>query len=96
MNISEETVRHVAKLARLAVTDEDAHKLAPQLSDIISYAEQLQKLDLENVPPTSHSTDITNVLRRDIPRPSLSRDTLLSMAPDTDGQHVRVPAVLEG
>lgn len=96
MKITEDAVRHVAKLARLAVTPEEAAKLAPQLSDIISYAEQLQHLDLDDVPPTSHSLPLANVLRSDVPRPSLSREQALANAPDTDGQQVRVPAVLEG
>ncbi|QSO50171.1 Asp-tRNA(Asn)/Glu-tRNA(Gln) amidotransferase subunit GatC [Alicyclobacillus curvatus] len=96
MNITEDVVRHVAKLARLAVSEEEAHKLAPQLSDIISYAEQLQAVDLSNVPPTSHPLELSNVLRADVPREGLTNEQALANAPDSDGQQVRVPAVLEG
>lgn len=96
MKITVDTVRHVAKLARLAVTDEDAARLAPQLNDILDYAEQLQGLDLTEVPPTSHSLPLVNVLRADEPRASLTREQALANAPDSDGQQVRVPAVLEG
>lgn len=96
MKITEDTVLHVAKLARLAVSKEDAARLAPQLNDILAYAEQLQNLDLTDVPPTSHSLPLANVMRADQPRPSLPRDKALANAPDTDGQQVRVPAVLEG
>lgn len=96
MNITEDAVLHVAKLARLAVSEEEAHRLAPQLSDIISYAEQLQRVDLSDVVPTSHALQLTNVLRPDTPRPGLTREQALANAPDSDGQQVRVPAVLEG
>ncbi len=96
MNITEEVVKHVAKLARLAVTEEEARKLAPQLSDIISYAEQLQEVDLTDVPPTSHTLELSNVFRTDIPSEGLTNEQALANAPDSDGQQVRVPAVLEG
>ncbi|MCL6518154.1 Asp-tRNA(Asn)/Glu-tRNA(Gln) amidotransferase subunit GatC [Alicyclobacillus sp.] len=96
MKITADTVRHVAKLARLAVSEEEAAKLAPQLSDIIGYADELQSVDLADVPPTSHPFSLVNVLREDEPRPSLPRERALANAPDTDGEQVRVPAVLEG
>lgn len=96
MKISEATVRQVGKLARLAVSDEDAAQLAPQLNDILGYAEQLQQVDLSDVQPTSHSLPLTNVLRPDEARPSFDRATILANAPDSDGEQVRVPAVLEG
>jgi aspartyl-tRNA(Asn)/glutamyl-tRNA(Gln) amidotransferase subunit C len=96
LKITEDTVRHVAQLARLAVSAEEAARLAPQLNDILDYAEQLQSLDLSDVLPTSHSLPLTNVMRADEPRASLSREKALANAPDSDGQQVRVPAVLEG
>ncbi|MCF8563972.1 Asp-tRNA(Asn)/Glu-tRNA(Gln) amidotransferase subunit GatC [Alicyclobacillus tolerans] len=96
MKISEDTIRHVANLARLAVSDSEVTKLAPQLSDIITYAEQLQSVDLSAVEPTSHPFPLVNVLRADEPRPSLNRDAALANAPDSDGEQVRVPAVMEG
>lgn len=96
MNITEEVVKHVAKLARLAVAEEEARKLAPQLSDIISYAQQLQEVDLKDVAPTSHTLELSNVLRADVPCEGLTNEQALANAPDSDGQQVRVPAVLEG
>lgn len=96
MKITHETVQHVAKLARLAVSEEEARQLAPQLDEIIRYAEQLQAVDLEGVEPTSHPLPLVNVLRKDEPRPSLPREEVLAGAPDHDGEQVRVPAVLEG
>ncbi|GGI99839.1 aspartyl/glutamyl-tRNA(Asn/Gln) amidotransferase subunit C [Alicyclobacillus cellulosilyticus] len=96
VRISEDTVRQVAKLARLAVSDEEAQRLAPQLDEILSYAEQLQEVDLKGVAPTSHPFPLFNVLREDEPRKSFPREVMLANAPDTDGEQVRVPAVLEG
>ncbi|MCL6633512.1 MAG: Asp-tRNA(Asn)/Glu-tRNA(Gln) amidotransferase subunit GatC [Alicyclobacillus herbarius] len=96
MKISEDTVRHVAALARLSLSDREVAHLAPQLSEIIDYAEQLQEVDLSDVKPTSHSLTQTNVFREDEPRPSLAREVALACAPDRTDEYVRVPAVLEG
>ncbi|KPV45569.1 Asp-tRNA(Asn)/Glu-tRNA(Gln) amidotransferase subunit GatC [Alicyclobacillus ferrooxydans] len=95
MNITEDVVKNVAKLARLAVSEEDAQKLAPELSEIISYAQQLQEVDLTDVPPTSHSLSLVNVMRPDIPSAGLTREEALKNAPDSDGAEIRVPAVLD-
>ncbi len=96
MIISEETIRHVAKLARLALTDDEVHILTPQLSDILDYANELQEIELGDVEPTSHSFPLYNVLRADEPKPGLTREAALRNAPDSDGEQIRVPAVLEG
>jgi aspartyl-tRNA(Asn)/glutamyl-tRNA(Gln) amidotransferase subunit C len=96
VKLPEDPIRHEAKRARLAVSDEDVAKLAPQLSDIMDYNEQLQSVALDDVPPTSHPFELYNALREDEPRPSLPREKALANAPDTDGEQVRVPAVLEG
>lgn len=96
MKITEDVIRRVATLARLAVNDEEVATLTPQLNDIISYAEQLQDVDFGDVEPTSHSFAMVNVLRDDVARPGLSRTDALANAPDSDGEQVRVPAVLEG
>jgi aspartyl-tRNA(Asn)/glutamyl-tRNA(Gln) amidotransferase subunit C len=96
MDITEDTVRQVAKLARLSMTDEEVRAMAPELNDILSYAQQLQKVPLEDVEPTSHSQLLTNALRVDSPKPSLARAEALRNAPDSDEGQIRVPAVLEG
>ena len=96
MIISEDTIRHVAKLARLAVTDEQARLLAPQLSDILDYANELQEVDLTDVEPTSHSFPLYNVLRVDEAKPGLTKEAALNNAPDSDSGQVRVPGVLGG
>lgn len=96
MKITEDTVRHVAALARLAVHEDDIARLSSQLTDIIDYAESLQTADLRDVPPTSHPLALVNALRADASRPSLTRGVALANAPDSDGEQIRVPAVLEG
>lgn len=96
MKITEETVSHVARLARLAMPESERTLLAPQLSDILEYAETLQQVDMEGVVPTSHPFEQTNVLREDVVRPSLSHEAALANAPDKEAGQVRVPAVLEG
>ncbi|GMA57977.1 hypothetical protein GCM10025858_24800 [Alicyclobacillus sacchari] len=70
--------------------------MAPQLSDILEYAEQLQQVNMEGVEPTSHPFQEVNVLREDAVRPSLPRDLALANAPEQEAGQVRVPAVLEG
>jgi len=96
LKITEDVILHVAGLSRLAVSPSEVARLAPQLSDIMEYAEQLQEVDLTDVPPTSHPFPFVNVVRKDEMRPSLTRQEALQNAPDTDGVYVRVPAVLEG
>lgn len=96
MKITEDTVSHVARLARLAMSDQDKATLSPQLSEILDYAEQLQQVDLEGVEPTSHPFRQVNVLRQDVTRESLPRVVALQNAPDQEAGQVRVPAVLEG
>ncbi|KJE27520.1 Asp-tRNA(Asn)/Glu-tRNA(Gln) amidotransferase subunit GatC [Geobacillus thermoleovorans] len=93
--ISIEQVKHVADLARLAITDEEAEMFTKQLDAIITFAEQLNELDTENVPPTSHVLDMRNVMREDVPEPGLPREEVLKNAPDQQDGQFRVPAILE-
>ncbi|ABO65645.1 MULTISPECIES: Asp-tRNA(Asn)/Glu-tRNA(Gln) amidotransferase subunit GatC [Geobacillus] len=93
--ISIEQVKHVADLARLAMTDEEAELFTKQLDAIITFAEQLNELDTENVPPTSHVLDMRNVMREDEPEPGLPREEVLKNAPDQQDGQFRVPAILE-
>ncbi|MDQ0215783.1 aspartyl-tRNA(Asn)/glutamyl-tRNA(Gln) amidotransferase subunit C [Oikeobacillus pervagus] len=93
--ISTEQVKHVANLARLAITEEEAEKFTNHLDAIITFAEQLNELDTSNVKPTSHVLDIKNVLREDKAEKGLPREEVLKNAPDhLDGQ-VRVPSIIE-
>jgi aspartyl-tRNA(Asn)/glutamyl-tRNA(Gln) amidotransferase subunit C len=89
--IEREQVLHVAKLARLSFSDEEIDRLAPELSKIVEYVEQMDRLDLEGVEPTSHVVELQNVLREDVPRPSLPKERALEQAPDAADGGFRVP-----
>ena len=90
--IDREQVLHVAKLARLRLTDDEVERMSGELSTILEAIEQIGELDLEAVQPTSHVVDLENVLRPDEPRPSLPREQALANAPDATDQGFRVPS----
>jgi aspartyl-tRNA(Asn)/glutamyl-tRNA(Gln) amidotransferase subunit C len=90
--IEREQVLHVAKLARLSFSDKEIDRLAPELSKIVDYVEQMDRLELEGVEPTSHVVELQNVLREDVPRPSLPKERALEQAPDAAGGGFRVPS----
>jgi len=95
MEITREQVEHVAKLARLAIGEEEKALFARQLSSILTYAQTLNRLDTSSVEPTSHVIPIQNVFREDEVRPSLSREQAFANAPDTDAGCFRVPKIIE-
>jgi aspartyl-tRNA(Asn)/glutamyl-tRNA(Gln) amidotransferase subunit C len=95
LKLSNEEVKHIAKLSRLALTEDEAAEYASQLSQIIEYVEQLNNLDTSSVEPTSHVMRLDNVLVDDIPGTSLPREEALRNAPDTDGKFYRVPKIIE-
>ena len=95
MAITREEVLHVAKLARLKLTEEETQQYTRQLDAILNFAEQLKALDTENVPPTTHVLDVKNVMREDEVRPSWPREAVLQNAPDQEDGYFRVPDVLE-
>ena len=90
--IDRDQVLHVAKLARLRVTDDEVDRMAEELSKILEHVETMNELDLEGVEPTSHVVDLTNVLREDVPRPGLPREKALEQAPDAADGGFRVPS----
>jgi aspartyl-tRNA(Asn)/glutamyl-tRNA(Gln) amidotransferase subunit C len=90
--IDRDQVLHVAKLARLKVTDDEVDRMAEELSKILEHVETMNELDLEGVEPTSHVVDLTNVLRDDVPRPGLPREKALEQAPDAAEGGFRVPS----
>ena len=92
--ISAEQVKHVANLARLAITEEETEKFTKQLDAIITFAEQLNELDTENVEPTSHVLEMKNVVREDSPKPGLPREEVLKNAPEHQNGQIKVPAIL--
>jgi aspartyl-tRNA(Asn)/glutamyl-tRNA(Gln) amidotransferase subunit C len=90
--IEREQVLHVAKLARLRLSDEEIERMASELSGILDHIEKIEELDLEGVEPTSHVVALENVLRADEPRPSWPRDEMLEVAPDAGDGGFRVPS----
>ncbi len=95
MKITRKEVEHVAKLARLALRNEEIETLTDQLSNILTYVEKLNELDTKNVDPTSHVLPIKNVLREDEVKKSLGRDKALGNTPDRTEEFFRVPKVIE-
>lgn len=94
MALSDDEVRHVASLARLALSDAEVADLAPQLSAILDYAEQVGEVAAEDVPATTHPFALTNVTRPDDPRPSMPREDVLAMAPQVEQDRFRVPRIV--
>jgi len=93
--IDEAQVRHVAKLARLELSDEEVALFAGQLGAILQYFHQLQEVDTTGVEPMAHPLPVTNVLREDEPGPTFDPGTALANAPQREGSFFKVPPVLE-
>jgi len=94
--VTPETIRHVARLARLELTPEEEARLTSELQAIIGFVEQLEAVPTEGTAPMAHAIELTNVLREDLPSPSLPPDEALANAPDREGDFYRVPRVVEG
>ncbi len=94
MSLSADEVRHVAMLARLAVTDEEVEALAPELNAILGYAEQVGEVAADDVAPTVHPIPLTNVMRDDEPGEVLERATLLAGAPESEDDRIVVPRIV--
>ena len=90
--IEREQVLHVARLARLRLSEDEVEKMAGELSGILGHVDRIAELDLDDVKPTSHVVDLENVLRPDEPRPSWPRDDVLAQAPDPADGAFRVPS----
>jgi aspartyl-tRNA(Asn)/glutamyl-tRNA(Gln) amidotransferase subunit C len=90
--IGREQVLHVAKLARLRLSDGDIDRMSSELSGILDHIEKINELDLDDVEPTSHVVTLENVLRADEPRPSWPRERVLEAAPDAGDGGFRVPS----
>ena len=93
MAISRDEVLHVARLARLALTDEEVEQLTKELGAILDAVSVVGELDLADVPPTSHPLDLVNVWDEDEPRASLALGDVFANAPERDGDLFRVPPV---
>jgi len=95
MAIDSGQVNHIARLARLSISEDEKEMFGLQLSNILHYIEKLNELDTSEVAPTSHVLDLSNVFRQDAPRPSLSSREALSNSPDRDGDYYRVPRIID-
>lgn len=92
--ITEEQVRHVAKLSRLELSDEQVHRFADQLEHVLEHVGKLEALDVEHVEPMAHALDLANVLRDDAERQGLTNEQALANAPAKNPPFFKVPKVL--
>ncbi|MCX7857812.1 MAG: Asp-tRNA(Asn)/Glu-tRNA(Gln) amidotransferase subunit GatC [Deltaproteobacteria bacterium] len=95
MKIEKETVKYIAHLSRLDLTDEEIVEFTGQLDNILRYMDQLNELKTEGVEPTSHAIEIKTPLREDVVRNSLSQEESVSNAPERKGPFFKVPPVIE-
>jgi glutamyl-tRNA(Gln) and/or aspartyl-tRNA(Asn) amidotransferase, C subunit len=93
--ISRSEVEHVARLARLGLTDDEVERMAGQLNRILEAIGQLQSVDTSSVGPTAQVIALENVMRDDVARPGISREAALANAPLREGALLRVPVILE-
>ena len=95
MKLSREEVLHIARLARVALTEEEITRLSEQLSNLLEHFQVLQQVDTTDVPPTAQSIDLRSVMREDTVKESLSQEDVLYNAPHRDDDCFKVRAVLE-
>ena len=95
MKLSREEVLHIARLARVALTEEEITRMSEQLSNLLEHFEVLQKVDTTGIPPTAQSVTLQSVMREDKVTPSLPQEDVLANAPRREGDCFRVRAVLE-
>ena len=90
--IDRDQVLHVARLARLELSEDEVERMSGELSGILTHIEKIGELDLEGVPPTSHVVEVTNAIRPDEPRPSWPREQILEQAPAVRDDGFEVPS----
>jgi aspartyl-tRNA(Asn)/glutamyl-tRNA(Gln) amidotransferase subunit C len=95
MRISKEEIEHIASLARLYLSEEEKDLFGSQLSSVLDYMEKLNELDTKDIEPTSHVLPLSNVMRDDIPSPSIPKEDALLNAPDRTNKFYRVPKIIE-
>ena len=95
MTIDRAAVDHVARLARLALSEEERERMSAELAVILEHAEKIQALDLNGVEPTAHAVKLANVLREDEAKPSLSQEDALANAPEAEDGRFKVPRIVE-
>src|SRR3954468_19560532 len=92
--ITRDDVAHVARLARLSLTDDELDVFTGQLAAVLDHARDVESLDVGDVPPTAHPLPLKNVLRPDVPVPSLDRAEVLAVAPAVEDDRFAVPPIL--
>ncbi len=92
--ITRDAVAHVARLARLELTDDDLDMFTDQLAKVLGHAADVESLDVADVPPTSHPYPLRNVLRPDVIGPTLDRAEVLAAAPEVEDNRFKVPPIL--
>lgn len=95
MIIPREEIEHIALLSRLSLSEEEKDLFGPQLSAILGYMEKLNELDTKDIEPTSHVLSLNNVMRDDMPSPSIAREEALLNAPSCTDKFYRVPKIIE-
>ncbi|MDQ3620614.1 MAG: Asp-tRNA(Asn)/Glu-tRNA(Gln) amidotransferase subunit GatC [Actinomycetota bacterium] len=95
MAIDRPAVDHVARLARLDLSEEERERMSVELAQILGHAEAIQELELDDIEPTAHALPLRNVMRADEVRPSLTQDEALANAPQAEGGRFRVPRIIE-
>ena len=91
--ITVKDVEHVAKLARLELTDEEKELYTKQLGDVLKYVEQMNEVDTSDVKPMTQVVDFCNVMREDVPNLEISKEALMSNAPDEENGFFKVPKI---
>ncbi len=95
MALSREEVLHVARLARIGLSEEDVSKFQQHLSQILDHFDALRRIDTDEVPPTTHTLALEGVVSPDQPKTSLQQEEVLQNAPNSQDGYLRVRAVLE-
>ncbi|MBI4247702.1 MAG: Asp-tRNA(Asn)/Glu-tRNA(Gln) amidotransferase subunit GatC [Candidatus Rokubacteria bacterium] len=93
--IERKDVEHVARLARLALTEAEKERMGEQLGRILAYIDKLKELPIEGVEPTSHAVPLVNVMREDEVASCVARAEMMANAPDRQGEFFRVPRIIE-
>ena len=92
--LTEQQVRHVAKLSRLALSDDEVRHFGTQLSAVLGYVSKLSELNVDGVEPMAHAMDVHSVVREDVPVPGLPIELVLRNAPDSESPFFKVPKVI--
>jgi aspartyl-tRNA(Asn)/glutamyl-tRNA(Gln) amidotransferase subunit C len=92
--IDTKTVKHIATLVQLGISEEEAEKFSGQFSSIIDYFNMLNEVDTDKVPPASDIANAENVLREDVVKPSMSHEEFIKNAPNSERGYIKVPTVL--